>query len=505
MAVAAVAELVDGRGLAAADALLEHAEKTSARASGLRLGSSSSRREEASARPKIGPRPPARAPPRSRRAPRPTARGVISSFTRYEETKVAGGRVDVNWSGSPPRHRRCASRARLRRARRRSRREAAVLVGDAPDPRGHGRRADGRDDVAVLSRRRPADGAGAREPRLRPEGAPRAARSPRRRSRPADRARIRPRRPPATTTITTTTTTTTTHDHDDHDDARRRRRCRAGARSRSRARTAGDDGAARRAPRRRPRPLEGRERVHEGRPRRRPEGARPLRHRGRRPPARPPPQPPGAATTRSSSCRTIPRPAPRPRTPSPRSCRSTAGEVEAVQTPRRRLRPARRSPTGRRRSSTPPSPASACRTSGAARATARRPSSASRPAAATTAPGFVWRVYKLEPYPGSGTLDAVLRGRTTYQMSGEVPRSQRIGLAKLQPADVIFFGDQRPALAAGPGRPHGHLPRQRLVHPLVRATGSRVARLDGWYAREFAWGAPAARRGRARRRLVLAL
>ena len=38
--------------------------------------------------------------------------------------------------------------------------------------------------------------------------------------------------------------------------------------------------------------------------------------------------------------------------------------------------------------------------------------------------GFVWRVYKLTPYPGERGLAGVLRGRTTYQMSGEVPRAR---------------------------------------------------------------------------------
>ncbi|MGZ4290221.1 MAG: C40 family peptidase, partial [Gaiellaceae bacterium] len=56
--------------------------------------------------------------------------------------------------------------------------------------------------------------------------------------------------------------------------------------------------------------------------------------------------------------------------------------------------------------------------------------------------GFVWRVYKLEQYPGSGSLPLVIRGRTTYVMSGEIPRSQRIALADLQPADVLFFGSR---------------------------------------------------------------
>ena len=38
--------------------------------------------------------------------------------------------------------------------------------------------------------------------------------------------------------------------------------------------------------------------------------------------------------------------------------------------------------------------------------------------------GFVWRVYKLTPYAGERGLAGVLRGRTTYQMSGEVPQAR---------------------------------------------------------------------------------
>src|SRR5207248_4014346 len=54
--------------------------------------------------------------------------------------------------------------------------------------------------------------------------------------------------------------------------------------------------------------------------------------------------------------------------------------------------------------------------------------------------GFVWRVYKLQQYPAEGTLASTLTGRTTYAMSGEVPAARRIPFAKLQPADVVFFG-----------------------------------------------------------------
>jgi cell wall-associated NlpC family hydrolase len=101
--------------------------------------------------------------------------------------------------------------------------------------------------------------------------------------------------------------------------------------------------------------------------------------------------------------------------------------------------------------------------------------------------GFVWRVYKLQAYAGSGTLNDMLRGRTTYEMSGEVPRSERIPAAKLEPADVIFFGDRgarsQPSQVGHMGI---YLGNGWFIHS--SEYGVAVARLDGWYARELAWG-----------------
>jgi cell wall-associated NlpC family hydrolase len=100
--------------------------------------------------------------------------------------------------------------------------------------------------------------------------------------------------------------------------------------------------------------------------------------------------------------------------------------------------------------------------------------------------GFVWRVYKLQAYPDAGALASVLRGRTTYQMSGEVPRAQRIGLAKLEPADVVFFGDKGPrSQPSQVGHMGLYLGNGWFIHS--SEYGVAVARLDGWYAREFAW------------------
>jgi cell wall-associated NlpC family hydrolase len=100
--------------------------------------------------------------------------------------------------------------------------------------------------------------------------------------------------------------------------------------------------------------------------------------------------------------------------------------------------------------------------------------------------GFVWRVYKLQTYPNEGTLASVLQGRTTYQMSGEVPRSERIGLAKLEPADVIFFGDNGPkSQPSQVGHMGIYVGNGWFIHS--SEYGVALAQLDGWYAKEFAW------------------
>jgi cell wall-associated NlpC family hydrolase len=101
--------------------------------------------------------------------------------------------------------------------------------------------------------------------------------------------------------------------------------------------------------------------------------------------------------------------------------------------------------------------------------------------------GFVWRVYKLQSYANEGNLASTLRGRTTYTMSVEVPRSERIPFKKLQPADVIFFGT------------HGSTSRgPQIFHTAIYVgngwfiqssdRGVALAQLTGWYKHKFAWG-----------------
>ena len=100
--------------------------------------------------------------------------------------------------------------------------------------------------------------------------------------------------------------------------------------------------------------------------------------------------------------------------------------------------------------------------------------------------GFVWRVYKLQSYPNEGTLASVLKGRTTYQMSGEVPKSERITLANLEPADVIFFGDKGPkSQPSQVGHMGIYVGNGWFIHS--SEYGVALAQLTGWYAKEFAW------------------
>jgi cell wall-associated NlpC family hydrolase len=101
--------------------------------------------------------------------------------------------------------------------------------------------------------------------------------------------------------------------------------------------------------------------------------------------------------------------------------------------------------------------------------------------------GFVWRVYKLQSYPGAPRLATVLRGRSTYQMSGEVPKAARIPRAKLQPADVVFFGVKGPRSRPSQVDHMGiYVGSGWFVHS--SRYGVALAQLSGWYSERFAWG-----------------
>jgi cell wall-associated NlpC family hydrolase len=100
--------------------------------------------------------------------------------------------------------------------------------------------------------------------------------------------------------------------------------------------------------------------------------------------------------------------------------------------------------------------------------------------------GFVWRVYKLQPYPGAAALADTLRGRTTFAMSAEVPSAQRIPFARLEPGDVVFFGDKGPrSKPAGVEHMGIYVGSGWLVHS--SGYGVALATMTGWYRDRFAW------------------
>ena len=88
--------------------------------------------------------------------------------------------------------------------------------------------------------------------------------------------------------------------------------------------------------------------------------------------------------------------------------------------------------------------------------------------------------------PVPPALAAVLRGRTTYAMSGEVPVKRRLGFGKLAAGDVVFFGAKgaksKPTEVDHMGIYAGN---GWLVHS--SRNGVAVEPLAGWYRERFAW------------------
>jgi cell wall-associated NlpC family hydrolase len=100
--------------------------------------------------------------------------------------------------------------------------------------------------------------------------------------------------------------------------------------------------------------------------------------------------------------------------------------------------------------------------------------------------GLVWRVFKLEPFAGAPVLASVLKGRTTYDMSGEVPRSWRIARDLLQPGDVVFFGPRGPrSKPSEVGHMGIYAGNGWMVHSSDR--GTTLTPMTGWYETRFAW------------------
>jgi cell wall-associated NlpC family hydrolase len=101
--------------------------------------------------------------------------------------------------------------------------------------------------------------------------------------------------------------------------------------------------------------------------------------------------------------------------------------------------------------------------------------------------GFVWRVYKLASYAAGTPLAGTLKGRTTYAMSGEVPASERIAFADLEPGDVLFFGSKGPRSKPAQVYHTGiYLGGGWMIHSSAPGvTLSPIA--TGYYAKAFAW------------------
>jgi cell wall-associated NlpC family hydrolase len=100
--------------------------------------------------------------------------------------------------------------------------------------------------------------------------------------------------------------------------------------------------------------------------------------------------------------------------------------------------------------------------------------------------GLVWRVYRLQPFPGARRLTGVLHGRSSFAMSAETTRPRRIRIGALEPADVIFFGARgRRSRPAEVGHMGIYLGGGWFVHSSRH--GVTLAPLTGWYASHFAW------------------
>jgi len=96
-------------------------------------------------------------------------------------------------------------------------------------------------------------------------------------------------------------------------------------------------------------------------------------------------------------------------------------------------------------------------------------------------------VYKLQSYPGAPQLLNTLRGRTAAAMAGEVPKRRRIKLARLAPADLLFFGPGGSrAKAAQVDHMAIYLGNVWLINP--SRYGVALAPLAGWYGNRLAWG-----------------
>jgi cell wall-associated NlpC family hydrolase len=99
--------------------------------------------------------------------------------------------------------------------------------------------------------------------------------------------------------------------------------------------------------------------------------------------------------------------------------------------------------------------------------------------------GYAWRVYKVSGLPWG----AEILGRTAAQQAAEIPRSQRVRMQDVQPADLLFFGSAHFNAKAT---------EANVVHEgialgngwAINSSGQGVYVLpltEGWLHESFAW------------------
>ena len=99
--------------------------------------------------------------------------------------------------------------------------------------------------------------------------------------------------------------------------------------------------------------------------------------------------------------------------------------------------------------------------------------------------GFAWRVYKVSGLPWGRKI----LGRTAAEQAGEIPKTARIPLAAVQPADLLFFGSAHFTATATAAN---------VIHEgialsdewAINSSGQGVYVLpltSGWLAESFAW------------------
>ena len=110
--------------------------------------------------------------------------------------------------------------------------------------------------------------------------------------------------------------------------------------------------------------------------------------------------------------------------------------------------------------------------------------------------GFVWRVYKLQPFADAPLLGASIRGRTTFSMSAEMRKADRIASRRTPTGRLRFLRGAGPGFDAPGGRPHGDRRCSGVVRALLRERGDAAA-APGLVSLAVRVGAAAAAGGRA--------